>query len=176
MDVERRLTHVELLHAPGERLLAARVLELLGCTIVDSGGHWFTAFVDVKLRDWANNVLYVSEAPAAQLEIEAAFADSVDDWVTMVRSAPQKSPHFGFRVGTAEEHQAIIERVTAAADSDPELRGRIDVLGAFPHDAPDAIATNMDQAFIWTNVIACGPLRLGQIIEIQWHLQSETGN
>ncbi len=173
MDVDRRLTHVELLHAPGERLLATRVFELLGCTVADSGGHWFTAFVDTNLRDWANNVFYASEAPAAQLGIEAAFADSADDWVTMVRAAPQKSPHFGLRVGTAEEHQSIIQRVSAVADDDPELRGRIDVLGVFPHDAPNAIATNMDQAFIWTDVIACGPLRLGQVIEVQWHLQPE---
>ena len=46
MDVERRITHVELLYAPGERALAARLFVLLGCTVVDSGRHWFTAFVD----------------------------------------------------------------------------------------------------------------------------------
>jgi hypothetical protein len=34
----------------------------------------------------------------------------------------------------------------------------------------------MDQAFIWTNVIASGPLRLGQVIEVQWHLQKEQMN
>ena len=45
-DTDRRLTHVELLHAPGERALAARVFELLGCTVSDRGNHWFTAFVD----------------------------------------------------------------------------------------------------------------------------------
>jgi hypothetical protein len=172
MDVARRITHVELLHAPEERLLAARVFELLGCTVTDSGGHWFTAFVDANLRDWANNVFYASEAPAAQLEIEAAFADSVDDWTNMVRTAPQQSPHFGLRVGTVDEHREIVRRVRSCAD-DPELRGRVEVLGVFFHDAPDAIATNMDQAFIWTDVIASGPLRLGQVIEVQWHLEPE---
>jgi hypothetical protein len=172
MDVARRITHVELLHAPGERLLAARVFELLGCTVVDSGGHWFTAFVDANLRDWANNVFYASEAPAAQLEIEAGFADSVDSWTEMVRAAPQQSPHFGLRVGSAQEHREIVGRIRACAN-DPELRGRVEVLGVFSHDAPDAIATNMDQAFIWTDVIASGPLGLGQVIEVQWHLEPE---
>ena len=172
MDVARRITHVELLHTPGERPLAARVFELLGCTVADSGGHWFTAFVDANLRDWANNVFYASEAPAAQLAIEEAFADSVDDWMNMVRTAPRQSPHFGLRVGTAQEHREIVGRIRACAN-DPELRGRIEVLGVFSHDAPDAIAVNMDQAFIWTNVIASGPLRLGQVIEVQWHLEPE---
>ena len=173
MDVDRRLTHVELLHAPGERALAARVFELLGCTVSDSGRHWFTAFIDTNLRDYANNSFYASEAPAEQLAIEAAMADSVDEWVDMIRAAPQKSPHFGVRVGTVEEHRTIVDNIRDASQNNPELRGRIEVLGEFPHDAPDAIATNMDQAFIWTNVIASGPLRLGQVIEVQWHLQKE---
>ena len=79
-------------------------------------------------------------------------------------------------MGTIEEHREIIERILKASTNDPELRGRIEVLGVFPHDAPDAIATNMDQAFIWTNVVASGPLRLGQVIEVQWHLQKEQTN
>ena len=173
MDVDRRLTHVELLHAPGERALATRVFELLGCTVADSGGHWFTAFIDSNLRDYANNSFYASEAPAEQLAIEASLPDSVEAWVEMIRAMPQKSPHFGLRVGTTEEHQEIIERIRDASTNDPELCGRIDVLGVFPHDAADAIATNMDQAFIWTNVVASGPLRLGQVIEVQWHLNRE---
>lgn len=173
MDVDRRLTHVERLHAPGERALAARVFELLGCVVVDSGRHWFTAFIDTNLRDYANNTLYVSEAPAEQLTIEAAMSDSVDAWVGMVRSAPQNAPHFGLRVGSRDEHRTIIENVYEASVNDPELRGRVDVLGVFPHDDPDAIATNMDQAFIWTDVVASGPLRLGQVIELQWHLDRE---
>lgn len=173
MDTDRRLTHVELLHAPGERALAARVFELLGCTVSDRGNHWFTAFVDGSTPDWSNNALYASEAPAAQLAVEAAMPDAVDAWVEMVRTAPQMAPHFGLRVGSSADHRSIIDRVRAAGDDDPELAGRIRVLGVFPHDAPDAIATNMDQAFIWTDVIASGPLRLGQVIEVQWHLPPE---
>ena len=107
------------------------------------------------------------------MAIEAAMADSVDEWVEMVRTAPQNSPHFGLRVSTVEEHRTIIDNIRNASENDVELRGRIEVLGLFPHDAPNATATNMDQAFIWTNVIASGPLRLGQVIELQWHLNRE---
>ena len=173
MDVDRRLTHVELLHAPGERALAARVFELLGCVVVDSGRHWFTAFIDSDLRDWANNVLYASEVPAEQLEVEATMESSAQAWIAMVRAAPQNAPHFGLRVASSDAQREILERVRDAGASDPELRGRVEVLVLYPHDAPDAIATSMDQAFIWTDVVASGPLRLGQVIEIQWHLHPE---
>lgn len=175
MDVERRITHVELLHAPGERALAARVFELLGCTVVDSGRHWFTAFVDDGLRDWSNEVLYASEISSEQTEIEASMATVAEGWRAMVRSEPQKAPHFGFRVSTSSEQTGIVERVRAASVEDPELRGRVEVLGLFPHDAPGAIATGMDQAFIFTDVLASGPLCLGQVIEVQWHLAPEGG-
>ncbi len=84
--------------------------------------------------------------------------------------------HFGVRVGAVEEHRLIIDDIRDASQNDPEPRGRIEVLGVFPHDAPDAIATNMDQAFIRTNMISSGPLRLGHVIEVQWHLQKEQPN
>jgi len=78
--------------------------------------------------------------------------------------------HFGVRVGAVEEHRTIIDDIRDASQNDPELRSRIEVLGLFAHDAPDALATNMDQALIWTNVISSGQLRLGHVIEVQWHL------
>jgi hypothetical protein len=36
--MSRRLNHVELVYAPGERQLAARTFELLGCRVEDKGG------------------------------------------------------------------------------------------------------------------------------------------
>lgn len=173
VDVDRRLTHVELLHAPGERRLAARVLELLGCVVADSGRHWFTAFIDSDLRDYANNALYISEVPPEHVTLSAALADAVEDWRSLVRTAPQMTPHFGLRVGSVREQRRILDDVARAGTEDPELHDRIEVLGLFPHDAPDAIATSMDQAFIWTDVIASGPMPLGQVIEIQWHIDHE---
>ena len=74
--------------------------------------------------------------------------------------------------GRKHERFLLLRREAAAQGC--SYVGRL--LGVFPHDAPDAIATNMDQAFIWTNVVASGPLRLGQVIEVQWHLQKEQTN
>jgi len=170
----RRLTHVELLYRPGERALAARFFDLLGCETVDRGGHWFTTFVEPNgERDFATNVLYASEVGATQWAFEQslAAAPGVDAYVRFLRADPQRSAHFGFRVATESELDAIVERVRRAGDADPVLAGRVAVDGVYRPDQPGAIAPNMVQAFIWTDVVAAGPLALGQHIEIQWHIR-----
>ena len=71
----RQITHVELLHRPGERALAARFFELLGCETIDRNGHWFTTFVDPAAeRDYATNVFYASEVGAEQWAFEQSLA------------------------------------------------------------------------------------------------------
>ncbi len=172
----RQLTHVELLYRPGERALAVQVLSLLGCEVLDRGGHWFTAFVEPAApgpRDYANNVMYASEVTPAQWQLESALSTGIGDdrttYVREMRRDPQHSAHFGFRVPDRAALDAVLARVTAAAESDPELTGRLAVDGVFEPDAPDAIATTMVQAFVWTDVVATGLLSLGQHIEIQVH-------
>jgi hypothetical protein len=173
----RRLTHVELLYQPGERDKAVKLLALLGCEPSDRGGHWFTAFVDPPAdgpRDHGNNVLYASEVSPAQWELEQALQRGLPDdrqaYVAEMRRDPQHSAHFGFRVPDRSALDAVLARVAAAGDNDPDLRGRVAVDGVFEPDAPGAIATTMVQAFIWTDVVAAGLLALGQHIEIQLHL------
>ena len=171
VTVDRRLTHVELLHRPGERALAAKVLSVLGLEPVDGGGHWFTSFVDPEAeRDWATNVVYASEVGAEQLALEQALPPEADAYVEAMRASPQHSAHFGFRVSDEAALEALLDRVRAAAVEDPELRDRIAVDGVYRPGEPGAIAPNMVQAFVWTDVVAAGLLRLGQHIEIQWHL------
>ena len=171
----RRLTHVELLYRPGERALAVQVLSLLGCEVLDRGGHWFTAFVEPAVpgpRDYANNVVYASEVTPAQWQLERALTTSINAdrtvYVREMRRDPQHSAHFGFRVPDRAALDAALARVTAAG-TDPALAGRVAVDGVFEPDAPDAIATTMVQAFVWTDVVATGLLALGQHIEIQVH-------
>ena len=173
---DRRLTHVELLHRPGERALAAKLLALLGCEPTDRGGHWFTSFVDPDApRDWATNVVYASEVGAEQWALERALPPEADAYTAATRAQPQRSTHFGFRVATEADLDAIVARVRTAAVDDPELAGRVAVDGVFRPGEPGAIAPNMVQAFIWTDVVAAGLLALGQHIEIQWHLPAPPG-
>lgn len=169
----RRLTHVELLHRPGERQLAARFFELLGCDSVDRGGHWFTAIVEPSgERDFSNNVFYASEIGEDQWALEQTLAElpALVQYHAAMRDKPQMSGHFGFRVPAQADLNAIVERVAAAGNDDPDLAGRVAVAGVYRPDDPGAVAPNMVQAFIWTDVVASGLLALGQHIEIQWHL------
>jgi hypothetical protein len=174
-DPDRRLTHVELLYRPGERALAQKVLRLLGCDPVDRGGEFFTTFVDPEgVRDYANNVLYASEVGGAQWQFEKLMADDVSAeraaYLAALRNQPQRSTHFGFRVASATALEELVDRVRQAGADDPELAGRVAVDGVYRPGEPGAIAQNMVQAFIWTDVLAAGLLTFGQHIEVQWHL------
>ena len=169
----RLLTHVELLHGPGERALAARFLDLLGCETVDRGGHWITSFVEPdEDRDYSTNVLYVSEVGAEQVVFERSLAatPAAADHRAAMRRGPQMYAHFGFRVATEDDLEAIVDRIRSAGEGDPDLAGRVAVDGIYRPGEPGAIAPNMVQAFIWTDIVAAGLLCLGQHIEVQWHL------
>jgi hypothetical protein len=169
----RRLTHVELLHRPGERELAARFFNLLGCETVDRGGHWFSAIVDPGgERDFSNNVFYASEIGQEQWAFEQALAGlpALEEYHHAMRDKPQMSGHFGFRVPTQAHLEEIVERVRTAGADDPDLAGRVAVAGVYRPEDPGAVAPNMVQAFIWTDIVVSGLLALGQHIEVQWHL------
>jgi hypothetical protein len=176
----RRITHAELLHRPGERELAKRVFELLGCRVLDRGGHFFTAFVEPGVTDYVTNVLYASEVTAEQwaferqLDLAAAghgpLARARSAWTAHMRAHPQSSYHFGLRVPSEEALNAALDRITAAGRDDPDLAGRVGVAGVFRPGDRDAATDTMVQAFVRTDVVACGLVTLGQHIELQWHL------
>jgi hypothetical protein len=176
-EVDRRLTHIELLYRPGERGLAQKVLRLLGCDPVDRGGEFFTTFVDPEgVRDYANNVMYASEVGAAQWELEKRMTEAAGvaraTYLKAMREEPQRSTHFGFRVPTEAALDELVTRVRVANADDPELAQRVAVDGVYRPGEPGSIAPNMVQAFIWTDVLAAGLLTFGQHIEVQWHLPS----
>jgi hypothetical protein len=176
----RQLTHVELLHRPGERALAAKFFGLLGCEPADRGGVWFTSFIDpANSRDYSNNVFYASEVGAEQWAFEEAIVAQLEPsrrkYLEAIQERPQKSAHFGFRVGTRAELDSIAAAVAQEALADPDLKGRVRIAGCLEPDAPDAVATNMVQLFVWTDIVTCGLVALGQHIEIQWHLPATTG-
>lgn len=175
----RRVTHAELLYRPGERALAKRVLELLGCRVLDRGGHFFSAFVDPAVTDYLSNILYASEvtprqwAFEQQLDLAASdgpLAEARASWAGHMREHPQYSYHFGLSVPTESALDETLRRIEAAGREDDELAGRIGVAGVFRPGDPDAATDAMVQAFIHTDVVACGLVSLGQHIELQWHV------
>jgi hypothetical protein len=179
-ETTRRLNHVEMVYRPGERELATRVFELLGMRVVDHGGEWVFALIDPSVGDASNNACYASEVTPEQWTLEqsltAVMADGDSDvgaaaqaYADKVQTEPQHSFHFGIRYLERDDFDATLDRFRAAA-TDPELAGRVSLLGVYDPSEPGAYAPGMFQAFVRTDVVAGGLLALGQLIELQWHL------
>jgi hypothetical protein len=182
-DATRRLNHVEMVYRPGERELATRVFELLGLRVSDDGGTWMFARIDPAIGDVANNACYASEMTPEQWALEqaltAVIATDRDDsrgvgsaaveYLARLQAEPQRSFHFGIRLFDREDFDATIDRIRAA-EADPDLAGRVTIIGVYHPDEPGAYAKGMIQAFVRTDVVAAGVLAFGQHVELQWHL------
>ncbi|MEX0950186.1 MAG: hypothetical protein WEE69_08275 [Acidimicrobiia bacterium] len=175
----RQLNHVELVYRPGERALATRVFELLGCTVADRGGTFLTAFVEPTENDFTNNCFYASEMTAEQVALEDALGSAMHDgsiaadahrYLERLRSEPQRSFHFGVRHAEIEDLDAAVERIDTASRDDGELAGRISVSGVYRPGDPGSYTDTMVQAFVRTDVVASGLLAFGQHVELQWQL------
>lgn len=171
----RVLNHVEMVHRPGERALAAKLFRFLGCDVTDGGGHWFGAKIDPAGSLFSSNVLYASEVTPAQWALEqalerqakqgGAIAAEFQAYLDSLRARPQYSTHFGIRFPTRADWQAAVDRVRDC--DDPDLRGRLRLSGVFHPGQPGAASPTLSQAFIHTDIIAAGLLLLGQHIELQ---------
>lgn len=176
------LNHVELVYRPGERALALRFFELLGCKAVDRGGTFFSALVEPADGDFVNNVLYASEVTAEQWELDRALIDAMaaggkldsatKPYLDRLRREPQRSSHFGVRYPDLAALEGTVDRVRDAGESDAQLAGRVSVSGVFHPGDPGAYTDMMVQAFVKTDVVAAGLLALGQHVELQWHVPS----
>ncbi len=176
----RQLNHVELLYRPGERELAVRVFELLGCRAVDRGGTFFTSFVEPAESDYANNAFYASEVTPEQWALEDALAGAIGSegelgsaaraYLDRLRGEPQRSFHFGMRYPSLEALEATVDAIGAVDETDPALAGRISVSGVFRPGDPGAYTDTMVQAFVRTDVVAAGLLAFGQHVELQYQL------
>jgi hypothetical protein len=49
--------HAELVYAPGERALAQRFFEALGCGVMETGGPYLVVQLDPKSKNFYDNVL-----------------------------------------------------------------------------------------------------------------------
>lgn len=182
-DAARRLNHVEMVYRPGERELATRVFELLGLRVSDNGGPWMFARIDPAIGDVANNACYASEMTPEQWALEQALAGALaadgDDspgvgsaalgYLERLRGEPQRSFHFGIRLFDRDDFDATLDRIRAA-DREPDLARRVELINVYHPDEPGAYAKGMIQAFVRTDVVAAGLLAFGQHVELQWHL------
>jgi hypothetical protein len=176
----QQLNHVELVYRPGERALAARLFELLGFRVMDTGGTFLSAFIDAGTSDFLNNALYASEVTPEQWTLDRALLDDFDRddrvgtaaraYLDRLANEPQRSFHFGIRYPDLEQLEATLAAIETAGRDDSELGGRVSVSGVFRPGDPGAYTDLMVQAFVKTDVVAAGLLALGQHVELQWHL------
>jgi hypothetical protein len=173
----RQLNHIEFVYRPGERRLAARVFELLGCAVADRDGTFLTAFVEPTVNDFMNNCFYASEVTSEQLALEDALKEQIRGgtiqteargYLDRLQREPQRSFHFGVRYPELEDLESAVERIAAAGMNDPRLAGRICVSGVFRPGDVGSYTDAMVQAFVRTDVIASGLLAFGQHVELQW--------
>ena len=174
------LNHIETLYQRGERELAIDFVRLLGCTPIptpqvnETGSTYICVHPDDQDRDGMNNVLYLSEIRPAQAALEeqlrvslgkdADLAGALGVYRHKAETLPYGIPHFGLRFPSFESIEPVLDMLENC--SDPAMQGRFQVSAIRPGDAA-ALSQEIIQAFVYTDIIACGLFSLGQVIELQ---------
>ena len=176
----RLLNHVELLYQRGERELAKRFFELLGCTIVDTqtdsgtGSSILYVYPEASCQDRLNNVCYLSEIREPQWQLEQVLnarlrgddelRDALVKYDHKARHHPHGISHFGLRYPSFESLEVVIDNLQD--ELPPEMAGRVSVDPVRPGD-PRSMTDELIQAFVRTDIVCAGLFPFGQLIELQ---------
>ena len=181
----KMLSHLELIHAPGERGLAATLLRALGFRVLDpqtdpipanlgpAAAPFLIVYLDPRSDDVFDNVLYVSEVSAPQRRFEEALRERLaadrelaklhEELRAAYAEKPQGMTHIGVGFATVEEIERVCERVAR----EPDLAGRVVVSPVYRPGGPGSLDDRVVQAFVYTDVVATGLLCAGQQMELQ---------
>ena len=171
----RLLNHMEFVHRPGERPLVGELFDLLGIEMFDS--MFVIGRIDADTATATDNIFAGSEARPEQMAFEAAFGAALAegglaaahaDYMKLLSDAPQYGMHVGIRFDSLDDWRGAVDAVAAVADTHPNLVGRVRLQGDIPPGHPASLSPHLHQAFLWTDVIACGSLTLGQQLELQY--------
>jgi len=186
----KMLSHLELIHAPGERALAAKLLRALGFRVLDpqtdpipanlgpAAAPYLIVYLDPRSDDVFDNVFYVSEVSAPQRRFEEALRERLAADGELARlheglreayaQKPQGMTHIGVGFATADEIEQVCERIAR----EPELAGRVVVSPVYRPGGPGSLDDRVVQAFVYTDVVATGLLCAGQQIELQLRIDA----
>jgi hypothetical protein len=144
MDPAIVLGHLALHYRPGDEHAARRLLELIGCTLVDNGpapgsDGFCTVLVDKGTGNYADNIMFLSKLSPEQVAVEDAIRANLRigeageaDVVTTMRSrtvtAPESISHIGLRYRSFEDLERVLTALEAATASGGELEGRVEVV------------------------------------------------
>jgi hypothetical protein len=184
---ERILNPTEMVYAPGDRALARELFRAIGCRVLDpqeedgpddlgaAAGPYLIIFVEPDSTDLIDNVLYASEVPPAQWELETQLRDrldtddslraSYDAFNASFESYPQGMTHFGVAMNE-QQLDAALARIA----SNPEFDGRLKITGVYRPGDPGSVDPRVIQAFLRTDIVSTSLLTAGQQIELQVRL------
>jgi hypothetical protein len=172
------LNHIEAVYRPGERQLAIDLFEALGCATADTGvmnetgSSYISVHPDPGDRNY-DNVIYLGEMAGEQLRLEDMLRQrsesdgelraSLDLFRTAAHERPFGFAHIAVRYPSFESLQLVLDRIEDRLTPELKPRVRINVFRPGDHDevGPDSI-----QAFVYTDVVACGLLAAGQVLEL----------
>jgi hypothetical protein len=174
IEAPRRLNHMEFVHRPGERALVLELFALLGFEPHD--GMFLVGAIDPERHNLVDNILAGSEVRPEQWAFDQALAEAMRSgplaatyagYQELLDRAPQWGMHVGIRFDSLAEWEATVARVADVGAHAPALDGRVRLCGVFRPGDPGSVSDLVHQAFVWTDVLACGSLALGQHLELQ---------
>jgi hypothetical protein len=176
----RAVNHLATFYWPGERHLAVKVYEALGCRVSDTTfgerNQGLVIHVEPHQNDLVNNVIYATEVTMVQWQFERelrvalgereALARAFATYSAQGQNQPESVTHFGIRYASFPKLKVTLKQLEESLD--PELHGRLKIAQVSHLPAGTAFLTeDVISAFVVTDVIAAGLLTLGQTIELQ---------
>src|SRR5690606_38169179 len=137
------LGHLALHYRPGDEAAARRLLQHLGCTLVDNGPKpgedgFCTVLVDAASAHHADNVLFLSRMTPAQLALEDAIREhlrvgadgehpAVAGFRELRQDKPESAAHLGLRYRSFEALEQALEAIERDAAPGGAFAGRVDL-------------------------------------------------
>lgn len=197
------LGHIAIHYRPGDYELARLLFESVGAHLEENGPKGFCTIVfDRDGWNYVDNVMYLSQAGATKLELEAAITESLrigepdeDPRATAFRdmrsSSPESLDHIGIRYASFEELEQAVLALEAVTGPGGALEGRAVVtkFRARPGQADDVMANSPIfqesdgtsfadhgvQVFVKTDLCTTGLFALGQTIELDYFWEPAFG-
>jgi hypothetical protein len=197
------LGHLALHYRPGDEAPARQLLELLGCTLVDNGpapgsDGFCTVLLDKGTANYADNLMFLSPLPPAQVAVEDAIraalavgqtdeADLVARLRGLTATAPEALSHIGMRYRSFDDLERVLVALDAAAAPGGALEGRVEVVkhrarpgldaavdarmaasAVFAGTEKPAFADHWVQCFVNTDLCGFGVLAFGSTFELDY--------
>jgi hypothetical protein len=151
------LGHLALHFMPGDEHQARRLLELLGCTLVDNGPSpgsdgFCSVLVNGSNANYADNIMFLSPATPVQVAVESAIRETLhigepgenpatSTYCETMTTNPESLSHIGLRFQNLEELEQVLADIEVAAAPGGELEGRIQLVKYPARPGDDAAAS-----------------------------------